>query len=590
MDQADVTDDMITYSLELEVESNSPDPANFAPAALEGTTLTSLDGNPAVRILVSDAIPEGTVFDSVDTFNLPAGWIPVYTNTIGGDALAATWTTTLPATGAITRVGFVYDPSADGPIGVGDTVTGLNFTVVTSDLPSSGGIIENIAQVFGTTEGGDPTDPDQIIYDESGDQDPNNFEGAVPPDPSGSDYDPLVDTGIPDPLADNNNDNQPDDTTDVDTGNDNTGTGPDGEINVVSVTPVAVADDGIFNGTEGDSDAVGPTSDDDDFTNLSTTVPAGLAPGDLFDPDAVTFDNTLSNPLPTTTLVDVTIEPLSPSEAVFASDPLDPTNQVSYPFGDGDIPNLTEVTIEYAGDPARGIPAQSATYVYDAATGTFNTSDTPVNVGDLAPGVEIDYTVTIDLPAGTEQLDSVPVPIVAFTDDDPVASPGYQDEVTNNITIDRLYTGFMELTKAASIIAADGSVVEGPLATLTESAGPGESIEYVLTYENISESLGGVGSVLLEATDFVIVEDGAATFTGDDNNWAEFTTHEQETVAEPGSSVNYYTQSADTTPAGTVDPASGTQVEKYENVVPSVAAGESGTFIFRRMVNEGPTP
>ena len=213
-----------------------------------------------------------------------------------------------------------------------------------------------------------------------------------------------------------------------------------------------------------------------------------LLPTDTFDPAPVVFDNTLSNPLPTTTLVDVTIEPLSPSEAVFASDPLDPTNQVSYPFGDGDIPNLTEVTIAYAGDPARGIPAQSATYVYDAGTGTFNTSDTPVNVGDLAPGVEIDYTVTIDLPADTAQLDSVPVPIVAFTDDDPVASPGYQDEVTNNITIDRLYTGFMELTKAANIIDADGNVT--PF-TGSEVTAPGESIEYVLTYENISEPLGG---------------------------------------------------------------------------------------------------
>ncbi|MEM8503837.1 MAG: hypothetical protein AAF716_11870 [Cyanobacteria bacterium P01_D01_bin.1] len=598
MDPALVTDDMITYSLELEVESNSPDPINFAPAALIGTELNSLNGNPANRVLVSDAIPEGTVFDSVDTFNLPAGWTPVYTNTIGGDALSAVWTDTLPATGTVTRVGFVYDPVAEGPIAVGETVTGLNFTVVTSDLPASGGIIENIAQVFGTTEGGDPTDPDQIIYDESGDQDPNNFEGAVPPDPSGSDYDPLVDTGIPDELDDDNNDNQPDDTTDVDTGNDNTGTGPDGEINVVSVTPTAVPDDGIFNGTEGDADAVGPTSDNDDFTNLSTTVPVDLLPGDTFDPAAVTFDNSVSNPLATTTLVDVTLEPLSPSEAEFASDPLDPTNRISYPFDDDDIPDGTLVTIEFSG--------QAAVYEYDEANDTFDliTNDTsnptvvdpaavPVNVGDLAPGDEVGYTVTIDLPLGTEQLDSVPVPIVAFTDDDPTASPGYQDETTNNITIDRLYTGFMELTKAANIIDADGNVT--PF-TGTEATAPGESIEYVLTYENISESLGGSGSVLLTATDFVIVEDGTATIGGagasptTTNNWAEFTTHEQATSAESGTTVNYYTLSADTTPAGTVDPASGSQVEKYENVVPSVAPGVSGEFTFRRMVNEGPTP
>ena len=63
---------------------------------------------------------------------------------------------------------------------------------------------------------------------------------------------------------------------------------------------------------------------------------------------------------------------------------------------------------------------------------------------------------------------------------------------------------------------------------------------YSLTRTSLN-LLAAVGSVLLEATNFVIVDDGEQPVWYFDNNWAEFTTHEQGTVAESGSSVNYYT-------------------------------------------------
>lgn len=610
-------DDVITYSLDLNVADTSPSP-DFQAAALTGTDIRLDTGSGATtvnRILVSDAIPTDTEFVSVGA--TPAGWTPVYTTSVGDplDTTATTWTTLQPTAASVERVGFIFD----GSIGAGGSVTGLTFDVVTNGLdPSTGGIIENIAQVFGSTVGGDPT---LVVYDESGDENPNNFDGATPPAVEGSSYDPLVDTGIPGDLVDANGDNQPDDTTNVDTAGDNTGAGPDGELNVVSVTPTA---DDILNGTDGVPGAIGPTGDNDDFTNLSTTVPAGLAPADTFDPDVATFNNTLSNPAgPTAQIADVTIEPLSPSEATFASDPINPANQVSYSFdadgdgtldGDGAIPDGTLVTIEANG--------QLAIYEYDlnGTTGTFNLitntepapgsapvldpAAQPVNVGDVNGGDSVDYTVKVDLPDGTEQLRGTPIPIVAFADDDPAptGTPGYQNETTNNITIDRVYTGFMELTKQASIIAADGvTVLEGPTDAITREIEPGEFIEYLLEYRNISESIGGNGSIFLTATDFRLVEDGnavaipaagsAVTATDVVNNWATTTTHEQETVAETGSTVNYFTASSDTTAtAGTSDPISGTQVEKYENVVPSVAAGDEGTFTFRRMANLGDTP
>ncbi|MGB7250414.1 MAG: hypothetical protein WBC73_15860 [Phormidesmis sp.] len=620
-------DDVITYSLTLNVAEESPSPG-FQAAALEGTEIT-LNGGPQTRILVSDAIPTGTEFVSVGA-GRPLGWTPVYTtDTSTTDALSLQWVTLQPPADQITRVGFVFDSS----LGRGASVTGLNFNVVTNGLADQErAIIENIAQVFGETVGGDP---DQIIYDESGDQNPNNFDGNTPPtvpdgEPEGSYYDPTTDTGIPADLADENEDNQPDDLTDVDTGNNNTGTDPDGgEINVVSIGP-STNDNDILNGTVVDGvntpGAFGPTGNNDDFTNLSTPVGAGLASDDTISPGPVTFNNSLSNPAgPTSQLSNVTIEPLAPTTATFASNPLDPTNRVDYGL-DSAIPDGTYVTIVY---DEGGPDEQTAVYRYDATGGpggsgifnlitntpiapgvnpttnppTLDPNASPVNVGDLNGGEQVDYTVTVDLPDDVAQLTAVPIPIVAFPDDDPVASAGYQTETTNNITIDRLYTGFMELTKQASIIGTDGTtVLAGPAETLTREVEPGEFIEYLLTYTNISEATGGNGSVLLTATDFTLLEDGDTTDDGGDNNWASTTTHVQATVAQNGT-VNYYTTSPDLSDAdtsndslpdppsaGTTDPVPGTQVEVYENVVPSVAGGASGTFQFRRMVNVGPTP
>jgi len=552
--------------LGLRVEDSEPTNL-FQPAPLEGTTI-NLDGDAtAQRILVSDAIPVGTVLESVSSA-LPAGWTAVYTQDTGTDALTLNWVSTPPVPlSGVTRVGFVFDGTIPDN---GVTTTGLMFTVMTTNVdPVAGATIENIAQVFGETAG-DPTD--QIIYDESGDQDPNNFDPVLGeyPDPDGSDYDPTTDTGIP-PETDADGDNQPDDPTLVDSGNDNSGSGPDGEINVVPITP---ASDDILNGTKDTPNAVGPVGDNDDFTNQSTpTPPVGTDPDDLFNPDAITFDNSLANPATSGFIADTTIEPISPSQAETASG--DPVGT----FGDdADIPVGTEVTISYT-DPVTNV-TQEATYTYDGTD--FTTTDTPVNVGDVVAGEEVDYTVTVDLPAGSEQLDEVPVPIIAFPDDDPIGSTGYTGEVTNNVTIDRVYTGFMELVKEAQIRAADGTIRAPFAQVLTENAAPGEFIEYRISYRNISQAASGFGSQTLTANDFVLLEDGNDAIVG--NNWAGITTHQQNTAASAGG-VNYFTNSADTTAVSTTDPANGTTIEKYTNVVPTVAPEATGTFEFRRVVD-----
>ena len=569
-----LADDLITYDLGLRVESTSPSDL-FQAAALEGTNINLSIGNaaaaPTKRILVSDAIPVGTKLSSVSTA-LPTGWRAVYTTSASNNLLdnSITWTTVAPADlNTVTRVGFIFN----GTIGAtGTTLTGLKFTVVSSGVTSTNNTIRNIAQVFGETVG-DPARTDnnpatipQIIYDESGDANPNNFnDNNSPPVADGSDYDPATDTGIAnDPDAD-----------EVDTFGNNTGTGPDGELNVITIAPT----DDILNGTQGRPDAIGPTDDNDDFTNKSTpTPPVGTAPTAPFDPAEVVFNNSLKNPAASGFIAQTTVEPLSPTQAQTAS------GKITGYGANTDIPNGTKVTIVGNG--------KTAVYLYDQAAGVFNLdpATTRVNFGNVVAGQTVDYTVAVDLPAGTAQLKGVSIPIVAFPDDNLTTSPGYTGETTNNVTIDRLYTGFMSLLKEARVLNASGAPKGGSVFSNdpTLNAAPGEFIEYRITYQNISQALTGPGSVPLTARDFVILEDGLAT-VGNPNNWATFTTHQQNTTASSGKRYFYATSAAPTranaTSATEADPASGTVIEKYENYVPSVAPQATGTFSFRRVVD-----
>ncbi|MEM6448843.1 MAG: hypothetical protein AAF703_00865 [Cyanobacteria bacterium P01_D01_bin.105] len=590
---SDATDDQITYSLDLRVEDTAPVGTTFQPASLQATTIASVDGSAANAILVSDAIPVGTVLQSVGT--LPSGWSVVYSTVAnaGADPLAIAWTTTAPTDlSTVTRIGFINS----GPLAAGTAITdsftaGLTFTVVTSNLAPTGGTVDNIAQAFGETVGGTPGD---IVYDESGDQNPNNFNDDNTP---GAAYVPGTDDGVADPDeggAANSNVN-------VDTAGTNTGTGAQGEVNQVNIIP---PNDDILNGPDGTPGATGPTDSNDDFTNKSTAVPAGIpvpvdptAPlaSETFDPEGVRFTNTVNNSATSGFLADVTLQPLSPTEAGNAQG-------VAATYGaDGDIPTGTVVTIV-----ANGI---TANYEYDgsefllrnntaktdptdpteAADLTVNAAAVHVNVGDINAGGTINYTVDIDLPAGSTVLDEVGVPIIAFPDTPgaTAADIGYTDETTNNITINRLYTGFMSLVKTATLFEADGTTVKsGPLATFdptnaAQVVDPGEFIEYTIQYQNISTIGSGAGNVTLTANDFVLTEDGIPSATNT-NDWANVTTHQQQTTATLGT-VEYEDVTGPTT--FNTDPVDGTKVDIYRNSVTVINPQQSGTFTFRRIVD-----
>ena len=572
-------DDTINYNLNFSVLNTSPN-GSLTPADLTGTTI-KLEGSTATKILVSDAVPAGTVLQAAST--APAGWTTVYSSdavdttipivSTSATALpAANWTATVPATpaqfAAVKRVGFIATATS---ITAGSAAVNFPISVITSGLPVNGGKVDNIAQVFGQTVG-DPTN--KVVVDESGDASPSNFDDTGAPGPN---YDPAKDTGKADPA-----------TQLVDTKGDNSGVGTKGEDTEVTITgTIAPASDSILNGPNGKPAAVGPTDANDDFTNASTPVPAGQSPSVVIaGTQSASFNNTVSNPS-TVALADVTVQPISPAKAE-AADGITPTGQYN---GTAPIPTGTTVTLT---DLTVGTTNKPVTYTFNGtdfvitSTATPTTQAKPLNFGNLAPNATVNYKTDVTLPAGSvTPLTAIAIPMLAFPDDGPVATPGYTNELTNNITIDRVYTGYMKLVKEARILSADkNTIIEdwtvGASGLLTKKAAPGQFIEYRISYQNISTAANGSGNTILNANSFKLIEDGTGANAGSTtNNWALNTLHQQNTLASQGT-VNYFSGAG--TLVGTTDQADGNDVGKYENVVPLIAPAGQGTFQFRRVV------
>ncbi|MFN5500730.1 MAG: hypothetical protein ACK5AW_01165, partial [Pseudanabaena sp.] len=575
-----VIDDLLTYRLNLRVATTSPNPAQFTPTSLEGT-LVNVDGANQPRILVSDVIPVGTRID--ETFNaaanLPAGWQAVYQYTataagtipiVAAGGLPAAWSTTAPDAGTapnVVRVGYIFTGTLAPGFTTELVANAFQFRVVTTGL-AGGGVVNNIAQIFGETVG-DPTN--RVIYDESGDQNPNNFEGAIPPAPEGTLFTPTTDNGVPNPA-----------TQSTDPNNNNTGTGPGGEVNIFPIVPAG----GILNGPNNVPGAIGRTDNNDDFTNRSTglTAPESV-PGQVveYDPPPIIFNNTFQNPPSNTINLDtVRLLPLPPSD-------------LSVPLAsrqpNGDIPDGTRVTITFG--------TQIAVYDYTAAGGyTFVPAassglppdSTSILVNALAPNVLNNYTVSLDLPPGPQNtLLSVDrfiangadragfnVPIVAFVDSDIDGNFDFSATPPNdaifNITIDRGYTGYVRLRKQSQVLQGTNPrpviAPNGTLDELDKTAEPGNIVRYVVEYVNFSTPLAGAGSVVLDAANLVITENGATA----PNNWAGVSLHFNNPSVVGGFAQNTFASQGTVTYDGAAipDPATGTAITTYLNNVGTI--------------------
>ncbi len=545
---ADPTDDVITYQLGLEVLATlPPEITGFVADDLVPNSSNSLtvDGALVSRILVSDAIPVGTQLQ-LNQWQAPNGWQVVFTNSpTNVNPLQADWRTDVAAVGGaanVTRIGFLFN----GTIAKGTTVTGFGFAVRTSGITTTA-TVANLAQVFG----GSASNPGGLVYDESGDQVPNNFNDDGTPGPIDQTGNPVVNPGVPNPETDGQ-----------DSSNNNTGTGPGGEANVVVI--VAPGQGVVLNGPEGTPNAVGPENIENDFTNKAIPVSGS--------PPPVNFTNTVQN----TTGQPVLLIPTTPA---------DPNS----------LPKGTTVTISYGG--------RSVTYIYDPATG-FTSSDSPIAIPGTA--TTANYQVTIQLPA-TEPLKAYPVPIAAFVDANGDGQPSPAEPA--NTTINRIYSGFMEVVKESRLLQGSGPKIlpgQETFSTNPKTPGSGNIVEYRFTYKNISLAEGqGQGNRTLSATNFVIVEDGT-TFdrinNPSGNNWAlDNDNLDRDNDPTTGIDSSHVVGSAIDSLGGIVvffngaSPTQGsersgnttnTDVTRYEmRSQRPIAPQEIGTFVFRRQVN-----
>ncbi|MCC5629380.1 hypothetical protein LC613_15415 [Nostoc sphaeroides CHAB 2801] len=506
-----IIDDKLTYDLSLRVEDTDPTGNGITPGSLTGTQI-KLDGNPASRVLISDAIPKDTQFDSV--VKAPAGWTAVYStiaaeNNKANDTTVTEWSTLQPTTNktTITRIGFIFN----GNIAPGTTVTGFQVKVAVIGTPTAPLKVANIAQVFGATLDNDADSTnDLLVYDESGDQSPSNYNGSTPPGPD------VNGDGIPRSIPAINIDDgylldqSQIDAAGTDAGNNNSGSGSGGEVNLFTID--IVGNKSVLNGPLNVPSAIGPTSNDDDFTNKSSLVPLDKsAPTSKFDPSAVAFTNTFQN------------------NGALASDiSLIPTGTINgTPIS---LTSGTVVTITYQ--------ALSQKYVWDEAnkkflSGTTVASGTNIDatskyitLAGITPGGSVTYGVEVNLPDGTplstDTLSGFPVPITAFIDD---TTGGLGTDATvepRNTTINRVYTGFLKLVKESRILKGDGPDIaagQDTFSTTDKAPRPGNYIEYRVKYTNISDPQGGSNNnIILNANNVSITEDGTIGGTG--NNWA----------------------------------------------------------------------
>lgn len=221
----------------------------------------------------------------------------------------------------------------------------------------------------------------------------------------------------------------------------------------------------VLLGPNGQPGAVGPTNNNDDYTNRSTSVGiSGVAPGGM------------------TSAVD------NVNGVVF-------TNTVQNTGNANDTFTLSAPTV-----PA-GFTVEIST---DAGTNYTTVSGGGSTTVAVAYNSSAQILVRVKTTAVKAVLTGYDVVIQAASGITPA---------NTNQTIDRYYTGFIRLDKTYTITNSTG--VGG-----ATDAVPGAVITYTITYTNIA-STGGTNNSTLTANNLVITENGNAA----PNNWGTYTDH-----------------------------------------------------------------
>lgn len=365
----------------------------------------------STQVYIIAPIPVNTVLKSGQSF--PGGTLYT-TDPLSTAPTSATWSGTAPAPlSNTTRIAFPVGAS----LVTATCSSNLNMVVTVNLGINASNTIDEIGDVFGKNS------ISANITDQSGDNTSNNGDGNAN----------FNETYVAGPGH--------------------------GVIQRTTLTAVG----NVLIGPNGAPGAVGPTDNNDDYTNKAVnTGIAGVAPGGTTTaPGTVVYINTIQN-----------------------------TGNADDTF-----------TID--------APTVPAGFTVEVST-NGGTSYTTVSGGGsvtlaIAFASSANINVRITEPTGKTVLTGFDSIIRATSTTTPTA---------NNKTIDRLYTGFVRLDKASSV--SNGTGVGGPT-----DAVPGAVITYTITYTNISSSNGDANCVKLTATNLAIVEDGLAGT----NNWGTFTTN-----------------------------------------------------------------
>lgn len=385
---------------------------NTGQRPVNSVTLTNAPSGSNTGVFIIAPIPVGTALATGQTF--PAGTLYT-TSALTVTPLNAVWTTTAPASlASVTRMAFRVGAS----LGVGSCSAAfpMQVTITTTDATND---IYEIGDTFGTNT------VNSTITDQSGDTVSNAGDGN----------------------ADFNEGNQP---GNID-GN--------GIQQITTLTRVGAVLIGPLNSPT----AIGPTNNNDDYTNRTISVPGIPAGGVTTATGAIVFSNTIRN-------------------TGNANDTFVISRQSS--------------------------PATPAGWTVEVSTngGTSYTTLTTNTVSlAVAFGADANILVRVTAPVGTAVLQNGGFPTV-------IRATSSLTTTAFNETIDRFYTGAFLMTKSANIINATG------VGAATDAV-PGADIEWVIAYSNITSS-GGTGNSLLTLSNIVITENGATA----PNNWASTTT------------------------------------------------------------------
>ena len=379
--------------------------------------------NASNQVYIIAPIPARTVLKSGQTF--PVGTLYT-TSALSTAPLSATWSSSAPVPlSSTTRIAF--------PVGATLAAGGACSSQIDMLVTVNTGIdasvpIDEIGDVFGQNSVA------STITDQSGDTTPNNGDGNA-------NFNEGYVAGA--------------------------GHGVINQTTLVQVGSVLI-------GPNGAPAAVGPTDNNDDYTNKAVnTGIAGVAPGGVTTASGqLVYTNTVQN-----------------------------TGNTSDTF-----------TIDAPSVPA-GFTVEVST---DGGTNYTTVSGGGSVSLAIAFGSSANILVRITEPAGNTVLTGYDSVLRATSGATPAAS---------NRTIDRLYTGFVRLDKTVSVSNSTG--VGG-----ATDAVPGAVITYNVTYTNVSTSNGDANCVKLTAQNVVITEDGLAA----PNNWGTYTS-DTSTASDSGSGV-----------------------------------------------------